>query len=230
MRIAPPSQRKRRVASTAKPRIAFQPRRPLGRPRTKDVEALQARILFVARQTFARNGYGAASINEIARAARVSKNTLYARFPSKAALFRAIVRQQIDALEDTLQPASLGHYDTLEERLRAYANIALDASLNGDILQTNRLIYSESNRFPELGDTAAARNRVGIQQVSQFIKEYAARGGIPCRDPDRAAELFIMMINGWYSSVMVTNRSVTTEERKTYVDGAIQIFMTGLRS
>jgi AcrR family transcriptional regulator len=64
-----------------------QPRRPRGRPKTDDL-ALKARPLLVGRQLFFRHGYGATTMSAVAQAARASKTTLYARFPSKAATSR----------------------------------------------------------------------------------------------------------------------------------------------
>ena len=62
----------------------IQPRRPRGRPKTEDLAALEARLILVGRQLFYRHGYGATAMSAVAEAARVSKTTLYARFPSKA--------------------------------------------------------------------------------------------------------------------------------------------------
>src|SRR5262249_22306431 len=54
-------------------------------------ESAEARMVRTGRELFLARGYGATSLNEIARAARVSKATLYARFPSKADLLRAVI-------------------------------------------------------------------------------------------------------------------------------------------
>jgi TetR/AcrR family transcriptional repressor of mexJK operon len=104
------------------PRIKIQPRRPRGRPKTEDLEGLETRLVLVARQAFAVNGYGATSISSIVRCARVSKNTLYARFPSKAALFQAIVAGQIASVDEELPAISKAEDEPLEEKLCAYLN------------------------------------------------------------------------------------------------------------
>src|SRR3546814_5695128 len=48
---------------------------------------------------FCTHGYGATSLNQIVRAAGVSKTTLYARFASKNELFRAIMHEQIERID-----------------------------------------------------------------------------------------------------------------------------------
>jgi TetR/AcrR family transcriptional regulator, mexJK operon transcriptional repressor len=214
----------RDMRSTKKPRLRIQPRRPRGRPKAQDLEGLEARLVLVARQAFVLHGYGATSINAIARSARVSKNTLYARFASKAALLQAIVAQQIANVDEEL-PASDTDDAPLEEMLRTYVNVALRRSLSKDVIEINRLILSESFQFPELGDAARARFDVGVRHVAQLIDSCAKRDGLACRDAAAAAELFLSTVYGWYTSVMITNRVVSDKQRAAWVDNAVRIFM-----
>ena len=64
--------------------------------------AKRRQIMDGARAVFLAQGFDAASMGEIARAAGVSKGTLYVYFESKEALFEAIVHQQCDAQAETL--------------------------------------------------------------------------------------------------------------------------------
>ena len=215
----------RNISPKTKGRLSIQPRRPRGRPKAEDVAALEARLIFVAREAFALHGYGATSINAIARAARVSKNTFYARFASKGAVFRAIVRRQIANVDEEFLPASEGNDAPLYERLRAYLDVALRRSLSPDMLAINRLIISESHQFAELAEAARARFAEGVEHVAQFIRECARRDRIPCRDPSAAAELLLCAANGWYTLVMITNQVITVRARRAWVDAAVKIFM-----
>ena len=113
-----PVPRKPLPRMRARTGVRIQPRRPRGRPRAEDLEALEARLLATARQAFVMSGYGAASMNAIAKTAAVSKNTLYARFPSKAALFRAIVEQQIASAKAEIAPSRVNSQGPLDKRLR----------------------------------------------------------------------------------------------------------------
>src|SRR5580692_9665228 len=89
------------------------------------VNVREERILAAALPVFGRYGFRKASMDEIARAADVSRQGLYLRFANKDALFRAAVRQEIDnALGDAsrcLEQQGAG----LEQRIVA----ALDAWL-----------------------------------------------------------------------------------------------------
>jgi TetR/AcrR family transcriptional regulator, mexJK operon transcriptional repressor len=215
------------MQTRTRPRLKVQSRRPRGRPKTEDLQALEARLVLAARQIFAVYGYGAASINNIAKLARVSKNTLYARFSSKADLLRAIVERQIARTQEQLRPAFGRPEQKLEKRLCDYINVSLKRSLEPDVLEINRLTASESPRFPELGDAARLRFKTGVKQVAQIIKEAAGRDRTPCRKPELAAETLLTMANGYYLMVIVTNREASDRERVSWVEQAVKTFVAG---
>ena len=215
------------MQTRTRPRLRIQPRRPRGRPKTEDLQALEARLVLAARQIFAAYGYGAASINNIAKLARVSKNTLYARFRSKADLLRAIVERQIARTQEELRPAFGRPEQKLEKRLCDYINVGLKRSLEADVLEINRLTASESPRFPELGEAARLRFKTGVKQVAQIIKEAAGRDRTPCRNPQVAAEMLLTMANGYYLMVIITNREVSDRERTSWVEQAVRTFIAG---
>lgn len=200
-------------------------RRRRGRPKRGDAAAIERTLLTTALEQFLKHGYGATSMNTIAKAARVSKTTLYSRYPSKEALFRAIMHEQIERIArlPELRPTEQG--PDLKSGLTAYANLMLNLSLKGDLLEVNRLIYSESQRFPELGAAAAERSEIGVRQIADFIRTCARADGVPCSDPEAVAQAFIMMIRGWYVNVMLTNRKVSTAERQAWVERAVRVLL-----
>jgi AcrR family transcriptional regulator len=200
-------------------------RRTRGRPKQEDIAAIENSLLEVALREFLAHGYGAASVTRIVRDAGVSKTTIYSRFASKELLFRAIMDREVTRLsvEGSLRATST-RLD-LRAGLEALANRTLEVSLTGNLLQVNRLIYSESSRFPELGVAAAERHGIGVRQVATFIRECAEADGVPCRQPHDVAEAFIFMLRGWYVNVMLTNRIVPEEERKQWARQAVRLLM-----
>ena len=64
----------------------------------------RARILSAATELFLRHGYRKASVDEIARAARVAKGTVYLYFPSKSAILMQAIAVEKRALIDRLGP------------------------------------------------------------------------------------------------------------------------------
>ncbi len=183
-------------------------------------------MLDVALKEFLGHGYGGASVSRIVKEAGVSKTTVYSRFASKAELFYAIMERQIEQMApDKILGPQAGQME-LEAGLKQFANHMLALSLEGELLGINRLMYSESGRFPELAEQAARRENLGIRRVADFIRDCAGRDGIPCRDPRSIAEVFIMLIRGWYINAMLSNQTVTARQRKAWVDKFVRVMLS----
>jgi AcrR family transcriptional regulator len=190
-------------------------RRARGRPKTGDLAELEARLIRVARQHFIANGFGATSMNEIANAARVSKGTLYARFPTKADLFRAVIDNEITHTSVVTRPIR-PQARTLEAILRIFIERALRFSLSDEVIQLNRLVYSESERFPELGHAVLSRSSTGMEHIAAIIRDFEIAEGMPCQDPDGAAEMLVTLIRGFYADVMQRAEAATLAEIKNW--------------
>jgi len=196
-------------------------RRTRGRPSAESMALIEREILHVALDQFVEHGYGV-SMAQIVKAAGISKTTLYSRFASKEELFRAIIRQQIERVAETMPLGSSKAYYDLEEGLENYANRTLEISLESSFIEVNRLIYSEARRFPELGVAAAERNQVGIEQLSEFIRYRAEADGVPCKDPTTVAEVLLFLMRGWYFNAMLTNSVIPTPDREDWVRRSIR--------
>jgi AcrR family transcriptional regulator len=188
---------------------------------------LAQRLISVGRQAFFRDGYGATTMDKVAAAARVSKSTLYSRFPSKEALFRAVVQDQIESWNSGANHTPVIPSEGLEDALRQYGNVWLRAGISANFLNMTRLIFGESERFPELGASSKASSRLGIDSIATVIRQFAERDGVPCRDPEAAAELFQIMIAGWIHQSVLTNTLPELEAGKAWVAHATRVFVTG---
>lgn len=197
-----------------------------GRPKTQDVAEVEEHLLSVALSEFVRAGYGGASIAAIVKAAGISNTTLYSRFPSKEALFRAIMRREIDRLGLFETLTSTPGAPNLEQGLKYYGNRALEFSLQGHWLDINRLIYSESGRFPELGEATREAARHGIAHISDFIQRCAEADQLACRNPRAVAEAFIFMLRGWYVDQMLANRAVASHVREQWVEQMVRTLVS----
>src|SRR5580698_7303344 len=69
-----------------------------GRPSRAQAARLRDKILDAAADVFFTEGYGAASIEAIAKRAHIAKRTLYSRFRDKADLFGAVVHHVVEHL------------------------------------------------------------------------------------------------------------------------------------
>jgi AcrR family transcriptional regulator len=141
-------------------------------------------------------GYGAVSMDAIARAASVSKATLYAYFSSKDQLFATIIgeacRQNI-VISDVL-PCGDADVRTV---LLTLAGRVLRFLLEDRALAIHRVVISESVRFPELGrafyDNGPAIFR---QAFGDWLMEQTAAGHLAVTNPGAAADQFMGLLRG----------------------------------
>src|SRR5687767_8314809 len=115
-----------------------QPPRATGRPKASELADLEARLLYVAREMFFAKGYGGTTMHAVALAARVSKTTLYSRYPTKEALFRAIVAEQIESWNSGVNQTPIPEDVSIERLLLIYGDVALRAGASRDYIQINR--------------------------------------------------------------------------------------------
>lgn len=201
-------------------------KRAPGRPTLQDVEDIERFLLDAALTEFVKNGYGGTSMQKIAKAANISKTTLYARHASKEDLFRAIILTQVEIITASLSEDSGLSSNDLITGLKSYANHMLKYSLEGELLAVNRIIYSESYRFPELSAAATERTSIGINRISSFIRERGLADGLPCKSPDKVAKLFYLMIRGWYVTILMTDEKVTRKCREDWVTDAVELLVS----
>ncbi|WP_029010470.1 TetR/AcrR family transcriptional regulator [Azospirillum halopraeferens] len=155
-----------------------------------------AQILAAASRLFLDSGYGAVSMDTVARTANVSKATLYAHFRSKEELFAAMVAGECRHLMPCLSPEEVNRLD-LPDALRLIGRRFLGLVLSPKALAGYRMVIGESPRFPELArafyESGPAR---GLEQVTAFLADADARGRLRVPAPALSAERFLVMLKG----------------------------------
>src|SRR5204862_102950 len=125
------------------------PRGHGGRPSRQESAQLSDRILDVATALFLSDGFGATSIEGIAKRAGISKRTFYHRFTGKEMLFEAVVRRLIERWTPSFDTALLEGAD-LADGLRQAAEHMLKVALTPEALALHRMVITEARRFPKL--------------------------------------------------------------------------------
>jgi AcrR family transcriptional regulator len=78
----------------------------------------RAKMLEVAEREFARDGFAGAHLQHIASQVGVQKTALYYYFPSKAALYEAVLVRMLEAFEQSVQEALQAPVDHEEKLVR----------------------------------------------------------------------------------------------------------------
>jgi AcrR family transcriptional regulator len=162
----------RRAAATEEHLAVRYPVRS-GRPPRELAGEVDARILDAARQVFLERGLSGASMDEIAVLARAGKPTIYARFPTKEALFTAVVMHSLAAIIARIE-SSVPTGATIDQRLASLGAIILHWALVGDTIGLMRLAIAEARRFPDLASSVhrMVRER-GVEAVARLLGEVA---------------------------------------------------------
>ena len=198
-----------------------------GRPTVAGSAELGGRILDVAAALFLRDGFAATSIEAIAAGARVSKRTLYARFPAKQAVFLAVVRRLIS---DWLQgfDAAVEGAPSLETALMAAGQRMLAVALTPAALALHRLVVAEAGRFPELA--AALRDggsRSGIERLCRVLR--AHRPDIsPARLPFLAEQFQHLVLAGPQARAMGLGEGLEPDALEAWCADSVRLFLQAL--
>ncbi|WP_393058809.1 TetR/AcrR family transcriptional regulator [Streptomyces sp. LN549] len=121
-------------------------------------------IMEAGTSTFMEKGYSGTSMDDIAKLAAVSKQTVYKHFSDKEKLFAEIVlatTDRIDGMVDLVADIP-SDADTLDENLARLARQFLVALTRPQVLQLRRLVIANADAFPELG---AAWYEQGFERV-----------------------------------------------------------------
>jgi TetR/AcrR family transcriptional regulator, mexJK operon transcriptional repressor len=168
----------------------------LGAPGAAPLAGKAETILAAAKRAFLANGYGAASMDMIARQAGVSKATVYAHFVGKEELFGAVIGREC---ERYFARFSAGELDPRDVRgsLAVLGRRFLDLVLSPDAIALHRIIVAEVTRFPALGQVfwqaGPERERV---QIEGFLRSAVDAGALSLADPRRGAEQFVSLVRG----------------------------------
>lgn len=155
-----------------------------------------AAILAAAEDAFLAAGFGAVTMDAIARGAGVSKATVYAHFNGKEELFGAVVAHVSERRFGGFSLEALDPGD-IEASLTTIAARFLDLILSPEAIALNRIIIGEVTRFPALGEVfwAAGPERTRAQ-LEAFLRRAAETGSLAIADARVAAEQFAALARG----------------------------------
>lgn len=130
-------------------------------------------ILEAAFRVFGTRGLHQATLDDVARAAGITKGTIYLYFPSKAALFSAMLKARVNALLPPMEapdgqrtPSTHRQFLTLAQRLYRFFQ-------SPAFLAMYRTMVGEAPQFPE---AAALLYREGILPANRRLAEVIRRG------------------------------------------------------
>lgn len=156
-------------------------------------------IIEAATELFLKHGFLGTNMDEVARNANVSKQTVYSHFGAKAALFLKVIEGMTGSAADTLQQRVSDPVDDrpVEAFLLDFAEQQLAIVMTPHLLQLRRLVIGEAERFPELGKALYARGpQRSIERLAKAVAHYHKMGRIDVADAQAAASFFNWLVMG----------------------------------
>jgi len=184
-------------------------------------EEKRALIVRAATELFLELGYDRASLARVADSAGVSKATLFKQFPTKAALFDAIV---IDswAKNDVADVPPAGDLTAgLTVLGRRYAALLSQPEMT-DLF---RIVIAELPRFPELAKAHFSQGKLPyFESVRIYLLAERDAGAADIADPEMAATQFLGMISNYlfWPSLLLPGWTVTPDRTTAVVEEAVR--------
>lgn len=180
---------------------------------------------------FLEKGYQSTSMDDIAAAAHISKQTIYTHFSDKETLFADLVLGNTDPVEAFIADITrtVHEAESLDAGLSEVARSYLRVVARPQVLRLRRLVIGEAGRFPELARTYYERvpQRV-YTALGELMKTLSDEGRLRLSDPDLAASHFAWLILGvpldrgmFYGP----DETMTDGELDRLADAAVDVFM-----
>lgn len=201
-----------------------------GRPTLERVEAIERAILDAAYAHFLDVGFGPTAMEAIAATARVSKSTLYARYPTKSAMLRAVVEDRTAPMAFDARRKRPPMPEDFKQQLLHHARGTLEALASEEARLFRRLLGGVGTPDPELGRLLY---EIGYAPSVALIADDLAHGTKdfhpPPRDLKRVAEMLMAMTYGWYTA-HETGDGTTPEETAAYADHVVDVLFAARAS
>ena len=179
---------------------------------------------------FLERGYQGTSMDDIAAAAHVSKQTVYTHYADKETLLRALVLANADRVEElvTSMASIVRDANDVETGLRDLARHYLRFVIRPEVLKMRRLVLAESGRFPELARTyyEGVPQRVS-RTLAELFQRLADQGRLRVENADAAADHFAWLVLGPYldRGMFIGITLDSMRRAKAAADDAVRVFL-----
>ena len=183
-------------------------------------------ILRSASELFLDLGFEGTSMDQIALAASVSKQTVYSHFGSKEALFTAVVAAKCEQhqLTDDLFGPERELTDVLTDLARRFSELIL----SDEAIALHRVCIAGGEKYSQIAALFWQAGPVWMQgQLADYIEKKQQLGEIRDCDALHAAQQFLYMLKGeaHLRKLLNLEREDAAEEQKSYQRSCVSMFV-----
>ncbi|GAB4504874.1 MAG: TetR/AcrR family transcriptional regulator [Anaerolineales bacterium] len=188
-------------------------------------EETRTRLLEAALKRFANHGYNAASVDDICADAGVSKGAFYHHFPSKQAVFLALLDGWLETIDLGLKAA---HQETVPETLlRMTAVLPAVLASADERLPMFLEFWLQASRDEAIWQATIAPYHRYQAYFAALIQAGIEEGSFAPVDPQAAARTVLAMAVGFLLQGLLDPRGANWE---TIVREGMEIILKGLRA
>lgn len=206
-------------------------RRKMGRPSAAESQLLDEKIKAKALALFLESGYDSVSMEAVAKAADITKRSLYARYSDKSQLFVEALKFSKNAWfyfdEGGLEWQAEG---SLQDALYPLAKALIAQVIDPTYIKLARMAAAVANQFPEAVqqsyDIALSPRLKSIKQVLQKFSDEIEPDFV--ENLDVTAELFLGLITGLPARLAGFGMIREKDYEDQRIRLAIKMFVAGL--
>ncbi len=194
-----------------------------GRPKSRQKRDA---IRQAAVQLFMSEGLQRTSMDAVAAAAGVSKQTVYSHFESKDALFRECVRTKV--ADYGLEAETIPPERPAAEALHAFGRQFLELLQDQEVLSMFRLLAGECPSYPSIArvfyEAGPAQN---CEFLGSLLSRFAERGELVVDNPPEAASLLVAMFKAHYflELLLRVRETIDPAELERHLERTVQRFL-----
>ena len=199
-----------------------------GRPTLKDSARVDERILQAAADVFLEEGFARATMDAIAARAGITKQTVYARFASKEALFGALASR----FSEIVFPLRLAEEDLVESPKKFLIQFASEVVGVLRDKKSQRLfvvLAAEAHAFPALASATWVEGPGRLRtRLRGFFEEQVARKRMAMPHPEIAVEQFLgLLVGPVFGRLLFERPSYFKSKKQTaaYIEAAVDLFL-----
>jgi len=173
-------------------------------------------ILEIASAAFLEHGYRGASVNEMSRQSGISKETIYRYFKNKKQLFAAVLDQELDHYQRSIEELDSFDLDMqLRDVLALVGGMLLKLLLRKRTMALRLLIFNAGLQMPEIGQLYNERGpRPALAALQRYFDRLKSKGlDTPFNARELADDFMAMLLHK-----VVLQYELNLCEKLTYED------------
>jgi len=187
-----------------------------------DVEKTKSEIVEVARDIFARFGFKKTTMEEIAKAMKKAKSSLYYYFKSKEEVFSMVIEQEANVLREKIEKA-ISQENTPQGKLRAYIITRMRglkqlanfySALKDEYLENYKFIEKFRRKYDE----------EEAQMIKRILNEGVESGVFDIKDIEMTTLAILITLKGFEAWVFQGNTRWTEKD----IDNLLEVLFHGI--